>query len=544
MPDRKLEESLRTLGVSGGRGLAVHTPISGEFLCEIASDDAVSIAEKVSLARHAQCQWQSVPQEVREAFLTHYASLLRTHAEQLIRLIVFEAGKTFPEAAGEVNGAANVIANTIKQAVAYGAGVVPARAPVGVVALITSFNFPFAVAHWTLAPALLAGNAVLWKPSEKTPLVALAAQSLFRQAIQQFNAQHQSTIPETLMQVIVGGHCAGETMIADEGVDMVSATGSVAMGQAIRRTLAKKCNAGAPPILELGGNNAAIISQHLTPEALDVALGGVLFSALASSGQRCTDTRRLIVHESHYDYVLASLRQRYQGVLDSGLISGPLELPEGKDGFGPLIDAEAFVRYRHALEAVLKEGGTIYSGVETFTAMPPDDALRLHQARYPDAYYVKPVLAELPIQREGGILHEETFASVLYLLRYQDFAEAMRMAFAPQNAGLVQALYTFDENEKARFVQACPAGHAVINSRTGTGTPAHGLGFGGCRDSGEGEILGLDPLRPFTRAVENTPLHFPTPDHPEIVTEGNITRRKYIITRPGGARTRVVEHSL
>lgn len=534
--------ALADFHMAKGKGLAVHTPLSGELLHELTPDDPSSVAPKAAAAKAAQRVWQQTPRAQREALLQEYAAALKSNLPSLAQMIVLEAGKTYPEAKVEVMGAANVIGNTMTQLAKLYPRHLPE--PLGVVGLITSFNFPFAVAHWTLAPALLAGNSVLWKPSEKTPLVAHAAYDLLRRTIASFNVQHDAQVPTSLVQIISGGRVAGEAMVAHEDVCMISATGSVAMGKAIQKTLAHKKHPAAPSVLELGGNNAAIISQHLTPEALEIAVSSVFFSALASSGQRCTDTRRLLVHRVHYNAVLAMLKARYQQVLDEKLIGNPLSLPEGKEGFGPLIDEDAFSRYLRAAKSAFAEGGTIHSGSETFSAMPNASALRLHEKLFPHAYYVKPLLAAMPAQKEGGILCEETFAPILYLLPYDDFEQALGAAFAPLNAGLVQALYSLNQDEIRRFTQGCPAGHAVVNSRTGTGTPAHGLGFGGCRDSGEGEILGLDPLLPFTKNRADQKHTLPTEEAPEVVTDNGITRTKYILTRPDGTRTRVVIHSL
>lgn len=526
-------------GAGSGRQVVTHSPINGELLATLASDDGASLAQKILALKTAQRKWQALPRAIREAFLKHYAAAIREHTDALKTLVVIDAGKMFFEAAGEVAGSAAVLENTIAQTAKLEEGGELSRPALGVVGLITSYNFPLAVAHWTIAPALLAGNAVLWKPSEKTPLVALAIEAIFASAATSFA---DAEIPPQLLQVLLAGRDVGQLMVASDDVAMISATGSVGMGKAIHATLETRHTKPAPPVLELGGNNPVIISGELTDAERETALKSVLFSAVASSGQRCTDTRRLIVHDSQYDVTLAWLKKQEQAIIDKGIIGNPFDLAEAKESYGPLIDEHAYQSYVQALERSFAAGGVMHVGEATYQDMPDESAYRLYADRWPNAYYPKPVLVEMKQQVPGGLLHDETFAPILFLLRYSDFTQALELANAPTNAGLVQGIYTHSRAEASAFAGACAAGHGVINSPTGTGTPAGGLGFGGCRDSGEGEILGLDPLAPFSRGASLAKL--PTHTSPQEVVEGGVTKRKYIHTHEDGARTRIVENDL
>ena len=474
---KHIQDMFRHLGheLPQGPALPVTAPADGGVIAQLAVDTAQSLDEKIWRVRTAQQTWSLLPRRERALWLEKFAAAIRDQRSALAELIVREAGKTQKEAEGETDGSADVILKTIKDATLPDLNNmqrVKERPPVGVVGLITSFNFPLVVAHWTLAPALLAGCGAVWKPSEKTPLVALALKSIFDKAM---------GIHGDLLQIAVGARDIGEALVAHEQVDMVSATGSVAMGKAIRKTLSKKENNHIRPILELGGNNGAVISGHAGKEHLAWAATALMGSFLGTSGQRCTNTRRLIVHKSVIDEVVELLKGNIETFLASGEVDAPNDF-----GYGPLIDEDAFRRFEHAKAQVMKEGGRIIFGK------------RLLADRHPHAFYVEPALAVLPAQT--GIMHEETFAPILFIAPYGEFEEALQLVNAPDNAGLVAAIYTQNQKEADAFAARCTAGHCLINPPKGTGTPAHGMGFGGNKDSGEGEILNsADPLAAFTR---------------------------------------------
>lgn len=469
----------KQINVKGG--LAVDSPCTGATLAHVAVADAASVAAKVQAAKTATAEWRTQPRAVREAFVEALSQAVRAQKEALGALITHEGGKTLKEGMGEAEGSADVLAKTIKDSALPELGGmvrVKEREPAGVVALITSFNFPLAVANWTIAPALLAGNAVIWKPSEKTPLTALAYEKIFMEAAAKFPA-----VPAGLFSTVIGGADVGSALVADEAVDMVSATGSVMMGRAIRSTLAKKKNRSVPPILELGGNNAIVISGRNSPEQITRALDALLQSVLGTAGQRCTNTRRLIVYETVYSQVMEGLKKCFQEFIASGVIGNPLTSEPNAYGYGPLIDADAYERFEWAKQQVVIEGGHIHFGARI-------------QA---DGVYVEPALAEMKSQTE--VMHHEVFAPLLFVAPCKpDIKVALAAVNAPENAGLVNGIYTQDAGEAEYFALHNRAGHSVINSPRGTGTPANGMGFGGQRASGEGEILNAaDPLAAFCK---------------------------------------------
>ncbi len=473
---KRIADIFRTLGAelphARAGSLSVRNPADGSIIAQLPADDTSSLQQKIVLARAAQHAFAPLKRAERATLLEDLAEALKRRRELLAELITLEGGKSKKEALAEADGSADVLLKTIKDATLpdlNGMMRVKERPPAGVVGLITSFNFPLAVAHWTIAPALLAGNAGLWKPSEKTPLVALAAKAVFDQAA----GQHKD-----LLQIVLGAGNVGKALVAHEEIDMVSATGSVAMGQAIRAMLAHKKNNAVKPILELGGNNGVIISDKVTPEHLAWSLTALLNSFLGSTGQRCTNTRRLFVHRTLYDKAVEILSRHIEAFLASGA---------NEDyGYGPLIDADAHERFARAKKRVLAEGGKLLFG-------------KRRETPHEQAYHVEPALALLPSQT--AIMFEETFAPLLHVVPYEGGIEsAVTLINAPENAGLVNGIYTQNQAEADYFAAHNRAGHSVINSPKGTGTPAFGMGFGGNRDSGEGEILNsADPLRPFTR---------------------------------------------
>lgn len=462
------------------KGLAITSPVDGKIVAKITADTKKNLDEKSQRLRAAQKVWSSLPRAARAQQIEALSAAIKQQREALAELIMCEAGKSDKESLTEADGSADILTKTIKDATLpelLGMLRCKERPPVGVVGLITSFNFPLVVANWTLAPALLAGNAVLWKPSEKTPLVALAFKAVFDKAM----GAHAD-----LLQILVGGRDIGEALVAHEQVDMISATGSVAMGKGIKATLAKKKNNAIKPILELGGNNGVIISDKLSPGHLEWSVAALMNSFLGTSGQRCTNTRRLIVHNKVQERVVALLTQHISTFLAAGVIGKSNDF-----GYGALIDADAFARFEKAKKQIAADGGKMIFGN------------RVLAKEFPDAYYIEPALAVLP--KQTAIMHEEVFAPLLFIAPYENFDEALTMLNAPANAGLVGGIYTQNQAEADRFGAANKAGHSLINSPKGTGTPAFGMGFGGNGDSGEGEILNpADPLRPFTRDTHFT----------------------------------------
>lgn len=456
-------------------GLVVTSPVTGQVLTNIKSDDAESVNAKVAAAKSAQEKFAHSRWTARTELLTAYHSALKAYHQTMADLVRLDSGKTAAEAAGEANGAADIITKTISEAGLPELGGMlrtKERTPVGIIGLITSFNFPVAVAHWNIAPALLAGNAVLWKPSEKTLLPALYAKRCFDAVAGEY---------KDLLQLIIGPREVGEMLVSHEGVDMISATGSVAMGEGIKKTLANKKNHSIPPILELGGNNAAVISKHMSDAHLSFALDAILTSFLGTTGQRCTNTRRLIVHRDWLDKTVDYLKLKLQNFIESRAIDDSAN----SYGYDVLIDGDAFARFEAAKEQAKTQGGKVILGA------------RLPAAE--NVFRIQPALAVMP--EHTAVMHHETFAPLLFIAPYDgEVKDAMALVNAPSNAGLVNAIYTLSQADADAFAELNEAGHSVINSPKGTGTPANGMGFGGNKASGEGEILNsVDPLAPFTR---------------------------------------------
>jgi aldehyde dehydrogenase (NAD+) len=341
--------------------------------------------------------------------------------------------------------------------------------PLGVCGVISAFNFPVAVWSWNAALALVCGDPVVWKPSEKTVLTALATQAIVARAAKRFGG-----VPEGLTEVLVGGREVGEVLVDDHRVPIVSATGSTAMGRQVGPKLAARF---ARAILELGGNNAAIV----TPSAdLGLAQRAIAFAAIGTAGQRCTTLRRLFVHESVYDALVPKLVQVY----GSARIGDPRE--EGTL-VGPLIDRAAFDGMERALAEARAAGGTVHGGGRHGEAG--------------EAYYVRPALVEMP-QQTGPVLRE-TFAPILYVMRYSDFEEAIALHNAV-GAGLSSSVFTLDMREAERFISAAGSDCGIANVNIGPSGAEIGGAFGGEKETGGGREAGSDSWKAYMRRATNT----------------------------------------
>jgi len=403
-----VEELMASLGVDAaayGQGeLAVHTPIDGSRIGSVACDDPASAGQKIGRAAEAALAWRLVPAPRRGELVRRYGEALRRHKAQLGELVSWEAGKITQEGLGEVQEMIDICDFAVGLSrQLYGLTIASERPghhmretwhPMGVVGVISAFNFPVAVWSWNTALALVCGNAVVWKPSEKTPLTALACQALLESAMRECGG-----VPPGLSQVLVGGREVGQALVDDPRVAVVSATGSTRMGREVGPRVAARFGRS---ILELGGNNAMI----LAPSAdLDLAVRAIVFSAVGTAGQRCTTLRRLIVHESIRAGVLDRLKSAYAGIRIGHPLQGSL--------VGPLIDRQAFEAMQEALAQARREGGRVHGGD------------RRLQAEYPDAYYAAPAIVDMPAQSE--VVLRETFAPILYVLGYRDMDEALRL---------------------------------------------------------------------------------------------------------------------
>jgi aldehyde dehydrogenase (NAD+) len=343
--------------------------------------------------------------------------------------------------------------------------------PLGPIGVISAFNFPVAVFSWNAALAWVCGDPVVWKPSEKTPLTALATAALFARA-----AERLGGVPGGLLELVIGEREAGQALVNDPRLPLISATGSTRMGREVAPRLARRF---ARSLLELGGNNGMVVCPSAD---LDLAVRAILFAAVGTAGQRCTTLRRLIVHERVYDTLVARLKRAYGSVA----VGSPLE-----DGtlVGPLIDGAAFTAMQAALDAAVADGGTVTGGG------------RVLEESHPEAFYVRPSIVEMPAQT--AVVERETFAPILYMLRYSDFAEAIRLHNAvPQ--GLSSSIFTTDLREAEQFLSAAGSDCGIANVNIGPSGAEIGGAFGGEKETGGGRESGSDAWKSYMRRATNT----------------------------------------
>ena len=454
----------------------VHSPVDGAEIGRVAFDAPDTIEDKIAASVGAFRQWRDVPAPRRGELVRLFGEELRANKELLGRLVTLEAGKIFQEGLGEVQEMIDICDFAVGLSrQLYGLTIASERPghrmmetwhPAGPVAVISAFNFPVAVWAWNAALALVCGDSVIWKPSEKTPLVALAVQRLFERAAQKFTAA-----PDHLCQVVLGAREAGESLARDARIPVVSATGSTAMGRALAPVVAQRFGRS---ILELGGNNAMIVCPSAK---LDLALRAILFAAVGTAGQRCTSLRRLFVHESVYEKLVSALKSAYARLS----IGDPLK-PETL--VGPLIDGHAYKAMERALVAAKDEGGHVTGGG------------RLHAEAFPDAFYVRPAIVEMPDQT--ATVCRETFAPILYVMRYREFGQVLALHNGvPQ--GLSSCIFTQDMQEAERFVAAAGSDCGIANVNIGPSGAEIGGAFGGEKDTGGGRESGSDSWKAYMR---------------------------------------------
>ncbi|MFT0533890.1 aldehyde dehydrogenase family protein [Castellaniella hirudinis] len=479
-------EVLKTLGLSpeslAQGDLAVHSPIDGALLGRVACHAPQDVDAMAARAHQAFLRWRAVPAPRRGELVRLLGEELRAQKQALGRLVSLEVGKIPAEGEGEVQEMIDICDFAVGLSrQLYGRTIASERPghhmleswhPLGVVGVISAFNFPVAVWSWNTAIALVCGDPVIWKPSEKSPLTALACQAIFRRACERFGAD----APADLLQVLIGHRDVGEALVDDARVALVSATGSTRMGREVGPRVARRFGRS---LLELGGNNAIIVAPSAD---LNMAVRAILFGAIGTAGQRCTTTRRLIVHESVADDLLARLKTAYA----SATVGNPLE---AGTLVGPLIDQAAYEGMRQALDRAREAGGVVTGGERALAD------------RYPDAWYARPALVEMPSQLE--LVCSETFAPILYVMRYRDFAEAMAMHNAvPQ--GLSSAIFTTDLRESQAFISATGSDCGIANVNIGTSGAEIGGAFGGEKETGGGRESGSDAWKAYMRRSTNT----------------------------------------
>jgi len=474
--------ALRALGVAppAPGSLVARTPITGERLLTLAPDDTASADAAIAEAAEAFRAWRTVPAPMRAAVVRELAGLLVAHKSDLAALVTLEAGKIRSEALGEVQEMIDVCEFALGLSRQLYGRTMPSERPghrlmetwhpLGVVGVISAFNFPVAVWAWNAAIALVCGDPVVWKPSELTPLTALACHGLVRRAADRAGADPR------IHQLIQGDAALGQRLADDERVALVSATGSVRMGRAVAPRVAARFGRC---LLELGGNNGAIV----TPSAdLELAVRAIVFAAAGTAGQRCTTLRRLIVHEEVADRLVERLAQVFRGLrVGDPRAEGVL--------VGPLIHGGAHEAMRSALARATADGGELVCGGERVDVAGPD------------AYYVRPALVRMPGQTE--VVREETFAPILYVLTYRDFSEAVELHNAvPQ--GLSSAVFTGDQREAERFLAADGSDCGIANVNIGTSGAEIGGAFGGEKHTGGGRESGSDSWKAYMRRATNT----------------------------------------
>ncbi|WP_339110134.1 aldehyde dehydrogenase family protein [Thioclava sp. GXIMD4216] len=469
-----------TSGLDAG-DMTVLSPVTGTAVASLKPHSVAEAQAMVGKAQAAFRQWRLVPGPRRGELVRLYGEELRKAKEDLGRMVSIEAGKSPSEGLGEVQEMIDICDFAVGLSrQLYGLTIATERAghrmmetwhPLGVVGVITAFNFPCAPWCWNTALALVCGDPVIWKPSEKTPLTALACQAVFERALARFGAQ----APEGLSQVLIGGPELGEVLVEHEKVALISATGSTRMGRTVGPKVAArfgKC------ILELGGNNAGIVCPSAD---LDMALRAIAFGAMGTAGQRCTTLRRLFVHESIYDQLVPALKKAYASVS----VGNPLE---STALVGPLIDQRAYDSMLGALAEARDLGGVVHGG--TRESVGPDTA-----------YYVKPALVEMPAQ--AGPVKRETFAPILYVMKYSDF-DAVLEAHNDVGGGLSSAIFTTDLREMETFLSARGSDCGIANVNIGTSGAEIGGAFGGEKETGGGRESGSDAWRAYMRRATNT----------------------------------------
>ncbi len=459
-------------------GLPASTPITGDVLFTVAETSAADAEAAIAEAAQAFTAWRTTPAPVRGQVVARLGELLVEHKADLATLVTVEAGKITSEALGEVQEMIDICQFAVGLSrQLYGKTIASERPghrlmetwhPLGVVGVITAFNFPVAVWAWNTAVALVCGDTVVWKPSELTPLTALACQALVERAAAEVGA------PRQICRLIQGGREIGELLVDDPRVALVSATGSVRMGREVGPRVAQRFG---KVLLELGGNNAAIV----TPSAdLDLALRGIVFSAAGTAGQRCTTLRRVIAHRSIADELVDRITAAYRSL--------PVGNPAA-DGtlVGPLVHERAYRDMVGALEQARADGGEVVGG----------ERVDLGES----SYYVRPAVVRMPAQT--AVVHDETFAPILYVLTYDTLDEAIELNNAvPQ--GLSSAIFTTDIREAERFMAADGSDCGIANVNIGTSGAEIGGAFGGEKQTGGGRESGSDSWKAYMRRATNT----------------------------------------
>lgn len=466
---------------SEGTSYVSNSPVDGSKIGEVKGSSANNYEAVVAQAQKAFEEWRMWPAPKRGEVVRQMGEALREKKDALGRLVSYEMGKSLQEGLGEVQEMIDICDFAVGLSrQLHGLTMHSERSmhrmyeqwhPMGVVGIISAFNFPVAVWAWNSAIAWICGDVCIWKPSEKVPLCAVACMNILSEVFERNN------VPEGVNCLVVGDYEIGELMTSDTRVPLVSATGSIRMGKKVGEAVGRRLG---KTILELGGNNAIVI----TPDAdLKLAIPGIVFGAVGTCGQRCTSTRRLIIHESIYDEVKNTLVSAYQQLR----IGDPLDQ---NNHVGPLIDTDAVGMYANALEEIKKQGGNL--AVEGGVLEGPG---------YESGCYVKPAIAEA--NNSWEIVQEETFAPILYLLKYSDFDEAIAIQNGVKQ-GLSSAIMTTNMRESEIFLSHQGSDCGIANVNIGTSGAEIGGAFGGEKETGGGRESGSDAWKAYMRRQTNT----------------------------------------
>jgi aldehyde dehydrogenase (NAD+) len=492
-----IQQVLRELGIQaenaaystglqwGGAGQnlkLIHSPTDGRRIAAVAMATEADYDTVVRTAQEAFKTWRLVPAPKRGDIVRQIGNKLREYKEPLGKLVSYEMGKILQEGLGEVQemidicdfavGLSRQLHGLTMHSERPAHRMYEQYHPLGIVGIISAFNFPVAVWSWNAMLGAVCGDVNIWKPSEKTPLVAVAVQHIIKDVLA------ENELPEGIFNVIIGGPEVGAAMAADTRVPLVSATGSTRMGKQVGEVVGGRLGRA---LLELGGNNAIILTQHAD---LDMAMRAVVFGAVGTAGQRCTTTRRLIIHDSIYEDV----KNRLLAIYPKLPIGNPLQ--EG-NLVGPLIDKQAVEGFTKALAAVQAEGGTLLTGGQV-----------LEGEQYPTGTYVKPALVEA--RNEYHTVQEETFAPILYLIKYSGGVDE---AIALQNGvkqGLSSSIFTLNMREAEAFLSQTGSDCGIANVNIGTSGAEIGGAFGGEKETGGGRESGSDAWKIYMRRQTNT----------------------------------------
>jgi aldehyde dehydrogenase (NAD+) len=482
---KKLNESVCTginwISAVGSKNIDVYSPVDGKKIASVISAKDTEYEAVLKRAGDAFRVWRKIPAPQRGEIVRQYGEVLREHKDQLGALVSYEMGKSLQEGKGEVQEMIDICDFAVGLSrQLYGLTMHSERPnhrmyeqwhPLGTVAVISAFNFPVAVWAWNAMVAAVCGNVVLWKPSEKTPLSAIACMNLMKKVLE------SNRLPEGLFSLINGDAAIGKKIAEDHRIALVSATGSTAMGVSVGTSVAKRMGKS---LLELGGNNAIIISEHAD---IGMALRAVVFGAVGTAGQRCTTTRRIIVHESIHDDFLKKLIKVYKQLK----IGNPLD---ENNHVGPLIDTDAVDKFVSALAQVKKEGGKILHGGKV-----------LKGDGYDSGCYVQPAICEAG--NVFKIVQQETFAPILYVMKYKKLSEAMAM-HNDVKQGLSSAIFTNNIREAEHFLSVEGSDCGIANVNIGTSGAEIGGAFGGEKETGGGRESGSDSWKAYMRRQTNT----------------------------------------